>query len=68
MKRLVAFLAILTLLIAGCGQQTVEQTTPSTTAAAPVQQVDAGLNSLDNLSQELNFSDLDSLDQELNFG
>ncbi len=74
MRRLIAFLAIITLLVAACGQtQNDKDVAPSAEAAEPVQQVDVELNDLDfsdldSLDQDLDFSDLDSLDQDLNFG
>jgi len=55
MKKIIFILLVLTLLITGCAQETVDETQEST---------DEGY--IPDLDQELDNSDLDDLDEDLN--
>ena len=55
------------LLLAGCGGNATPPA-PEPSTEASVTDVQADLNNIDSLDQDLNLSDLDSLDKDLNLG
>jgi acid phosphatase class B len=67
MKTLLVLAAVCLLVIAGCAKAT-QQAQPPAQQGNVDQQIQGELVNVDNISQDLNFSDLDNLDQDLNFG
>jgi len=67
MKGLILALLALAILVAACAAH-VEKTTTQPVKTDDVAQAQQGLDQVDNLTSDLNFSDLDALDEELNFG
>jgi hypothetical protein len=71
MKTLLILAAVCLLVIAGCSkaaQQAQPPAGPPAQQGNVDQQIQGDLVNVDNISQDLNFSDLDNLDQALNFG
>ena len=67
MRKLIAILLVAMLALVACkgGAKVAEKSAPEAPAEASVSDVDAQMDDLDSLDQELDMSDLDSLDQDL---
>ncbi len=68
MKGLILAMLALAVLVAACAAHVEQAPTTQPVKADDVAQAQQGLNQVDNLTQDLNFSDLDGLDQSLDFG
>lgn len=65
MKKIIAILFILVLIITVSGCKNLETTKTTGDAAKESTELDKDLNDLDNMSNDLNTSDLDNLDKDL---
>lgn len=73
MKKLIAIMLIITLLVVGCGttktvqptKTTTEPTTESTTESTTEGEVTGEIEDIEDLETELDLSELDNLDKEL---
>jgi hypothetical protein len=72
--RIFLILMALLVIIAACGKSEAPPAQPGPTPGPAVQpmpepgELDAGLNTVDTVDQDLNFSDLDTLSADLDFG
>ncbi len=59
---IIALLSVMLLLITACGSP------PAGEPEAPATELETGLDELETLDEELDFSELDGLEEELDFG